>query len=76
VRWSAEKPPTCLTFTSLGDFDIAGFIVGVAERDALLDGSRIVRGDVLPALPSKGLHTYGYSLVRSVFDVAQGRRRA
>jgi phosphoribosylformylglycinamidine cyclo-ligase len=55
-----------------GDFDLAGFIVGVAERDALLDGNRIVPGDVLLALPSNGLHTNGYSLVRSVFDVARG----
>jgi phosphoribosylformylglycinamidine cyclo-ligase len=55
-----------------GDFDIAGFIVGVAERDALMDGSRIVPGDILLALPSNGLHTNGYSLVRRVFDVARG----
>ena len=55
-----------------GDFDIAGFIVGVAERDALMDGSRLVPGDVLLALPSNGLHTNGYSLVRTVFDVARG----
>jgi len=53
-----------------GDFDIAGFIVGVAERDALMDGSRIVPGDLLLALPSNGLHTNGYSLVRRVFNVA------
>jgi phosphoribosylformylglycinamidine cyclo-ligase len=55
-----------------GDFDIAGFIVGIAEQGALMDGSRIVPGDVLLALPSNGLHTNGYSLVRSVFDVARG----
>jgi phosphoribosylformylglycinamidine cyclo-ligase len=55
-----------------GDFDIAGFIVGVAERDALMDGTRIVPGDILIALPSNGLHTNGYSLVRRIFDVAQG----
>ncbi|MHB8574100.1 MAG: phosphoribosylformylglycinamidine cyclo-ligase [Dehalococcoidia bacterium] len=55
-----------------GDFDIAGFIVGVAERDALMDGSRIRPGDVLLALPSNGLHTNGYSLVRRVFDVGRG----
>lgn len=55
-----------------GDFDIAGFIVGVCEREALLDGSRIRAGDVLLALPSNGLHTNGYSLVRQVFQIAQG----
>jgi phosphoribosylformylglycinamidine cyclo-ligase len=55
-----------------GDFDLAGFIVGVAERDAVLDGTRIVPGDALLALPSNGLHTNGYSLVRRIFDVARG----
>lgn len=57
---------------SAGDFDIAGFIVGVVEREGVLDGSRIVPGDVLLALPSEGLHTNGYSLVRTVFGVALG----
>ena len=55
-----------------GDFDIAGFIVGVCERAALLDGTRIRPGDALIALPSNGLHTNGYSLVRRIFDVARG----
>src|SRR3990170_3738252 len=55
-----------------GDFDLVGFIVGVVERDAVIDGSRIREGDVLLGLPSSGLHTNGYSLVREVFRVAQG----
>ncbi len=55
-----------------GDFDIAGFIVGVCEREALLDGSRIRPGDALLALPANGLHTNGYSLVRQIFGIAQG----
>jgi phosphoribosylformylglycinamidine cyclo-ligase len=55
-----------------GDFDIVGFIVGVAERDAVVDGSLIQEGDVLLALPSDGLHTNGYSLVRKVFGVGLG----
>ena len=50
-------------------FDLAGFLVGVAERDALLDPSSIRHGDALVALPSSGLHTNGYSLVRSVFGL-------
>ena len=52
-----------------GDFDLVGFIVGAVERDRLLtpDGTR--PGDVLLGLPSSGLHTNGYSLVRSVFDI-------
>ena len=52
-----------------GDFDLVGFIVGVVERDAVIDGSRIREGDALLGLPSNGLHTNGYSLVRKVFGV-------
>jgi len=52
-----------------GDFDIVGFIVGVVERDAVIDGSRIREGDALLGLPSNGLHTNGYSLVRKLFGV-------
>jgi phosphoribosylformylglycinamidine cyclo-ligase len=52
-----------------GDFDLVGFIVGVVERDAVIDGSRIREGDALLGLPSNGLHTNGYSLVRKAFGV-------
>ena len=52
-----------------GDFDLVGFVVGVVERDAVIDGSGIRAGDVLIGLPSNGLHTNGYSLVRRVFRV-------
>ena len=52
-----------------GDFDLAGAIVGVVERDAIIDGSSIVPGDTILGLPSSGLHTNGYSLARKiVFD--------
>jgi phosphoribosylformylglycinamidine cyclo-ligase len=51
---------------ALGDYDIAGFIVGSVEASAILDGSRVQAGDVLLALPSSGLHTNGYSLVRHI----------
>ena len=51
---------------ALGDYDIAGFIVGVVERGKVLDGSRVRAGDVALALPSSGLHTNGYSLVRHI----------
>lgn len=51
---------------ALGDYDIAGFIVGAVERDAIIDGSRVAAGDVLLGLPSSGLHTNGYSLVRHI----------
>jgi len=52
---------------ALGDYDIAGFIVGLVERDRLIDGTRAKAGDVLVGLPSNGLHTNGYSLVRYLF---------
>ena len=52
-----------------GDFDLAGFIVGAVERADVIDGRRDIRpGDALLALPSSGLHTNGYSLVRRVFE--------
>ena len=51
-----------------GELDLAGAIVGVVEREEIIDGSTIKEGDVLLGLPSNGLHTNGYSLVRKVFD--------
>lgn len=51
------------------DFDLAGFVVGVAERRDLLDGSRVVPGDRLIGIPSSGVHTNGFSLVRKVFGL-------
>jgi phosphoribosylformylglycinamidine cyclo-ligase len=55
-----------------GDFDLVGFVVGVVERDRILDGSTVREGDVLLGLPSSGLHTNGYSLVRQVFGIGKG----
>jgi phosphoribosylformylglycinamidine cyclo-ligase len=55
-----------------GDFDLVGFIVGAVERDEVIDGAKIAEGDVLLALPSNGLHTNGYSLVRRVFGIGVG----
>jgi phosphoribosylformylglycinamidine cyclo-ligase len=51
---------------ALGDYDLAGFIVGVVERDGVIDGSRVRVGDAVLGLPSNGLHTNGYSLVRHI----------
>ena len=51
------------------DYDLVGFIVGRVKRDALLIPSSTRAGDVLLALPSSGLHTNGYSLVRSIFNI-------
>src|ERR1043166_2115547 len=64
---TAEMPG----FYADGEYDIAGFIVGVVERDSIVDGRFICPGDVLIGLPSSGLHTNGYSLARRVlFDLA------
>jgi phosphoribosylformylglycinamidine cyclo-ligase len=59
---TAEMPG----FYSDGEYDIAGFVVGVVERQRIIDGKRIAPGDVLLGLPSTGLHTNGYSLARRV----------
>jgi phosphoribosylformylglycinamidine cyclo-ligase len=56
-------------FYADGEYDVAGFIVGLVDRAHLIDGSAIVPGDVLIGVPSSGLHTNGYSLARSIaFD--------
>jgi len=60
---TAEMPG----FYADGEYDIAGFIVGIVERSKLIDGRSIEAGDVLIGLPSTGLHTNGYSLARRVF---------
>ena len=60
---TAEMPG----FYGEGEYDIAGFIVGVVDRSRVIDGKRIEPGDVLLALPSAGLHTNGYSLARKLF---------
>jgi phosphoribosylformylglycinamidine cyclo-ligase len=59
---TAEMPG----FYADGEYDVAGFIVGIVERARLIDGQRIAIGDALIGLPSTGLHTNGYSLARSI----------
>jgi len=49
------------------DYDLAGFVVGVAEKSQIIDGSKVAEGDVLLGLASSGIHSNGYSLVRRVF---------
>ena len=62
---TAEMPG----FYQKGEYELAGFIVGMVDRRHLLDGSRVREGDVLIGLPSSGLHTNGYSLARRIlFD--------
>jgi phosphoribosylformylglycinamidine cyclo-ligase len=58
------------------DYDLAGFVVGVAARADLITGARVRAGDVLIGLPSTGLHTNGYSLARRIFGEADWRRGA
>ncbi|HEX5833549.1 MAG TPA: phosphoribosylformylglycinamidine cyclo-ligase, partial [Pyrinomonadaceae bacterium] len=65
---TAEMPG----FYSEGEYDIAGFIVGVADRPKIIDGKRIEPGDVVLGLPSVGLHTNGYSLARKLFFEVAG----
>ena len=59
---TAEMPG----FYAEGEYDVAGFIVGVVSRSRIIDGRGIVSGDALIALPSTGLHTNGYSLARRI----------
>ena len=54
-----------------GNYDLVGFIVGVVERKAVIDSRAIKAGDIILGLPSSGLHTNGYSLVRKVFRVGR-----
>ncbi len=64
---TAEMPGMYLD----GEYDLAGTIVGIADKKKIVDGSRIAAGDVVIGLPSSGLHTNGYSLARKIcFDVA------
>lgn len=62
---TAEMPG----FYKEDEYDLAGFAVGVVDREKIIDGSRIEEGDIILGLPSSGLHSNGYSLVRKiVFD--------
>jgi phosphoribosylformylglycinamidine cyclo-ligase len=59
---TAEMPG----FYADGEYDLAGFIVGIVDRDKVIDGKNIAPDDVLLGLPSNGLHTNGYSLARKL----------
>ncbi|MCL2857071.1 MAG: phosphoribosylformylglycinamidine cyclo-ligase [Oscillospiraceae bacterium] len=54
------------------DYDLAGFCVGIADKQKLLTGADIQPGDALIALPSSGVHSNGFSLIRKVFEVENG----
>jgi phosphoribosylformylglycinamidine cyclo-ligase len=65
---TAEMP----TMYADGEYDLAGFIVGVVDKKNVVDGKNIVKGDVVLGLPSNGLHTNGYSLARKLlFEVGK-----
>ena len=58
------------------DYDLAGFTVGVVDREKVVDTGRMAAGDVMLALPSTGVHSNGFSLLRRVFDVEHADLRA
>ena len=62
---TAEHPGTMQP----DDYDLAGFSVGIVDQDKILDRGRMQAGDVVLALPSSGVHSNGFSLVRKVFDI-------
>lgn len=64
---TAEMPG----FYSGGEYDLAGFCVGIVEKDKLIDGRRVQAGDVLIGLASSGPHANGYSLIRRILEVRQ-----
>lgn len=53
------------------DYDLAGFCVGIVEKDKLIDGSKVIMGDAIIALASSGVHSNGYSLIRKVLERVQ-----
>lgn len=65
---TAEMPG----FYAAGEYDVAGFIVGIVDREKVIDGKNIRAGDRVLALPSVGLHTNGYSLARKLFFEVAG----
>lgn len=60
---TAEMPD----FYTEGEYDMAGFAVGVVDKKKMIDGSRIKKGNVVIGIPSSGIHSNGYSLVRKLF---------
>ena len=62
---TAEMPG----FYPVDEYDLAGFSVGIVDKDKILDNSTVKEGDTIIALPSSGVHSNGFSLVRKVFDI-------
>src|SRR5450755_3677142 len=53
------------------DYDLAGFCVGIVEKDAIIDGSRTAAGDIVLGLPSSGPHSNGFSMIRKILQVTR-----
>jgi phosphoribosylformylglycinamidine cyclo-ligase len=68
---TAEMPG----FYPAGEYDLAGFAVGVVDKSRVIDGRQVRPGDVLLGLPSSGVHSNGYSLVRKVFSEKELKKR-
>ena len=69
---TAEMPG----FYPVDEYDLAGFAVGIVDKQKIIDHSKMAAGDVILALPSSGIHSNGFSLVRKVFDVEKTDLRA
>ncbi len=69
---TAEMPG----FYPADEYDLAGFVVGVVDKNRILDNTRMKAGDVILAVPSSGVHSNGFSLVRKVFDVEKADIKA
>ena len=69
---TAEMPG----FYPIDEYDLAGFTVGVVDRSKIVDKTTVTEGDVIIALPSSGVHSNGFSLVRKVFDVEKNDIKA
>lgn len=68
-HWLAAKQRKMPGFYPEDEYDLAGFSVGVVDKDKILNNKTIQEGDVILALPSSGVHSNGFSLVRRVLDV-------
>lgn len=65
---TAEMPG----FYDVDEYDLAGFTVGIVDKDKIIDGSKVSAGDVIIGIASSGVHSNGYSLVRKVFNIDDG----
>lgn len=61
---TAEMPG----FYKVGEFDVAGFSTGIVDKTKLIDGTKVNEGDLIIAIPSSGVHSNGFSLIRKIFD--------